>query len=222
MNNSEIFPHLHLLVSGGNSQILYLNNDFNSCQIIGQTLDDAAGECFDKIGRMLGLKYPAGVYLSKIAEIEDVNLLDFPVGMEKSTDLNLSYSGLKTFVRYLIQKNDLGFKFEESLSDIELEQLMKLSIADLTSEKLKNIKKICISTQHVIIKQLDNKIKLAIKKYPSSSLGLSGGVSANLLLRKHMSEIALKYTKKDLFLPHMSLTGDNAVMIGLAGIAQNC
>ena len=81
MANSITFPHLHLLVSGGNSQIIYLQN-WQNWQVIGQTLDDAAGECLDKIGRMIGLDYPGGVNLAKIAQLVDENCLEFPIGMK--------------------------------------------------------------------------------------------------------------------------------------------
>ena len=81
MANLITFPHLHLLVSGGNSQIIYLQN-WQNWQVIGQTLDDAAGECLDKIGRMIGLDYPGGVNLAKIAQLVDKNCLEFPIGMK--------------------------------------------------------------------------------------------------------------------------------------------
>ena len=83
----DTFPHLHLLVSGGNSQIIWVKN-WQNWQIVGQTQDDAAGECLDKIGRMLGLDYPGGVWLSRIAGLENKNLTDFPISnlSQKLTD----------------------------------------------------------------------------------------------------------------------------------------
>jgi len=85
--NSPTFPHLHLLVSGGNSQIIYLQ-DWQNWQVVGQTLDDAAGECLDKIGRMIGLDYPGGVNLARIAGLEDANYLNFPIGMKNAQKIN--------------------------------------------------------------------------------------------------------------------------------------
>lgn len=218
----KIFPHLHLLVSGGNSQVILITKTFNDLKIIGQTLDDAAGETFDKIGRMLGLTYPAGVKLAKIAALDETNYLNFPVSMKNSLNYNFSFSGLKTHVRYLIQKNDI-LTFEQPLTTSEFDLLVSSSLDQLkiSNEKLFLIKQICVSSQAAIIQQLINKIEQAIKELKPTSIGLSGGVSANLLLRKKMEYLATKYTENLLFKPHISLTGDNAIMIGLAGVSRS-
>lgn len=221
-----VFPHLHLLVSGGNSQLLLLNS-FSDWQIIGQTLDDAAGECFDKIGRMIGFQYPAGVSLAKTAKFNDTNYLKLTVGMQgnnqnnKPNNYNYSFSGLKTAVRYLVQKSTINeIEFEKSLQPEEIKQLIKTEqIGDLESEKLKFIYQICCSTQSVVITQLLNKVEKALKNYSIKSIGLSGGVSANLLLRQKLTELTDAYSIQYLFKPHLKLTGDNAIMIGLAGLA---
>lgn len=210
----DIFPHLHLLVSGGNSQLILLQ-DFNTKQIVGKTLDDAAGECFDKIGRMLGLKYPAGVYISKIADLnKSENLSNLPIGMSKDTSLNFSYSGLKTAVRYLIEKQNFkSWKYEQSLTDEELEYLLEPDPAT-KMDHLEFIKNICISAQYVIIKQLQNKLNLAIKEFKPKSVGLSGGVSANTALRNSIET----NSKIEVLIAPRNLTGDNGAMIALAGV----
>lgn len=82
MNQNNIFPHLHLLVSGGNSQLIWMHDNQN-WEIIGQTIDDAAGECFDKVARMVGLEYPGGAMLSKIAGLNSINYFNFPIGQIK-------------------------------------------------------------------------------------------------------------------------------------------
>jgi N6-L-threonylcarbamoyladenine synthase len=214
--NTDIFPNLHLLVSGGNSQIILLNN-WNDKKIVGKTLDDAAGECFDKIGRMLGLKYPAGVIISQItSNSENENLINLPVGMLKNSSLDLSYSGLKTAVRYLIEKQNFKiWKYQKELKKEELEYLLN----PLNQEKIEHlefIKKICISTQYVIIKQLQNKLNLAIKEFKPKSIGLSGGVSANQVLRNTLET----NFKLPLFIAPKKLTGDNGAMIALAGLGD--
>ena len=223
-----VFPNLHLLVSGGNSQLILLQNPFE-LKIIGQTLDDAAGECFDKTARMFGLSYPGGVSLAKIAGLDDSNYLNFPVSMKNNPELNFSFSGLKTAVRYFVQKNEL-LNYEEKLSEIELQELLNGDLKTLTTPKpsvsplqkgylqpkpkLILIKKLCISIQTVIVEQLIIKVKKAIKEHKPNSIGISGGVSANRLLRQKIQEIA---DGKSIFIPDLTLTGDNAVMIGLAG-----
>jgi|694.fasta_scaffold02661_45 N6-L-threonylcarbamoyladenine synthase len=234
-SNQEIFPHLHLLVSGGNTQLILLNS-WQQKTILGQTLDDAVGECLDKIGRMLGLPYPGGVWISKIAKDQKQNPLSLPVGMKKNTkSLDFSYSGLKTAVRYLVQKQKFpGWGFEKKLSKEDLNILLQPNNQQLP-DYLDFIYQVCISSQSVAIEQLINSIKRSIKANKIKSIGLSGGVSANQLLRKELESITenlnLKFTQlKDLknqsrerqktkiFLPPLELTGDNAVMIGLAGI----
>ena len=225
---SQLYPHLHLLVSGGNSQVIYLQS-WSDFEVIGKTLDDAAGECFDKTARMLGLPYPGGVYLSKIAGLADKNMLKFPVAMKDSKEYNFSFSGLKTAVRYYLEKLELEngerFELEKKLSLEEIEFLTKHSLEEIEAlspddkkklnfEKLKTIKITCITVQSVIVEALLNKVDLAFKNLETASVGLSGGVSANPLLRQKLEQ---KYGSKLLLAPK-PLTGDNAVMIGLAGV----
>ncbi len=209
-----IFPHLHLLVSGGHTQLIYYKNP-KSIKIIGETLDDAAGECFDKIGRMLGLGYPGGVLISKIANKKIDNTLDLPVGLKSNQSYNFSYSGLKTAARYLVQKQSFkNWNFEESLDIEDINQLIKQDEKDLQKDYLKFIKKACISAQSVIVKQLINKSNKAIADFQPKSIGLSGGVSANPLLRQELK----KNFDGLVFFPDKNLTGDNGVMIALAGV----
>ena len=133
--------------------------------------------------------------------------------MKKNPELNFSFSGLKTAVRYFVQKNEL-LNYEEKLFDVELQELLTIELKNLNSPKLILIKKLCISIQSVIVEQLTIKLKKAIKEFKPNSIGVSGGVSANRLLRQTIQEIS---GGKLVFIPDLSLTGDNAVMIGLAG-----
>ncbi len=205
------FPHLHLLVSGGNTQILRLDSWHNST-IIGKTVDDAVGECYDKTARMLGFKYPGGVSLARTADLERGNYIGLNKAMVKES-LNTSFSGLKTQVRYITQSTQIeGFEYERYLEQSEIEDLINCN-ADQLNPKLKFIKQACISIQEVCTEQLVRKIKNAIVSLEPKSLGLSGGVSANLLLRQEFSTLGYSLHK-----PHLKYTGDNAAMIGLAGI----
>ena len=406
----DTFPHLHLLVSGGNSQIIWVKN-WQNWQIVGQTQDDAAGECLDKIGRMLGLDYPGGVWLSRIAGLENKNLTDFPISnlSQKLTDekiaeiqnknhtktpqnitqnenlqnnfqvsnlnqsnnslvknfekdgekvlrdeklsenvkttktkipkirkqnsflanpdqnlveislennekkskesspfqlgknYNYSFSGLKTAVRYFLQKQKFeNWTFEQKLTKLETETLLnwqtiqtflanfelldkrenskidsqnleiqaKVKNEEIESGKLpknglceienletkireiitkmveknlisttkmvdfrgiiqsQNLEKLelfwqmCVSAQFAVVSQLTRTFELAINDLKPSSLGLSGGVSANLLLRSQMTKLTEKYKMEKFYLPPLKLAGDNAVMIALTGIAD--
>jgi N6-L-threonylcarbamoyladenine synthase len=221
LSNHNLFPHLHLMISGGNTQIRLLNS-WQDWQIVGQTIDDAAGECFDKAARMVGIPYPGGATLSKIAGDQYSNPLCLPIAMLQSKDLNISLSGLKTAVRYKIQKAKIpNLTLDEALTSQEIEILKNQSMF-LDNPKLQFIKQICISTQYAIIEQIIRKIDLAIKQYQPSSIGISGGVSANQVLINKIQELksveSLEIQK--VFAPDPSLTGDNAVMIGLAGLMK--
>jgi N6-L-threonylcarbamoyladenine synthase len=232
--NTKIFPHLHLLVSGGNTQLLLLKNQ-KEFEIIGKTLDDAAGETLDKAGRMMGLPYPAGIWIAKIADLNHTNYFNLPIGMAKKPGLDFSYSGLKTAIRYFVQKQNFeNWKFEKKLTEdfinkiiLEKKELEKtlnqgknLDKSNILTrfkkedlELVKFIYQLCCSTQSVVISQLIQKFKKGIKEYNPASIGISGGVSANLLLRQEVKKI---FDNSKIFIPHQTLTGDNAVMIGLS------
>lgn len=222
-DDSEVFGHLHLLVSGGNTQIIY-QKSHHDFQIIGQTLDDAAGECLDKIGRMLGLEYPGGVHLAAIAGMHSHNFLNLPKSLLKDNSFNFSFSGLKTAVKYRILSQSFNdWKFQQSLKPKELELLLQASKDTenykklvLSSPHLNFIYQMAVSAQTVVIEQLVRKLKLAITAYQPRSIGISGGVSANLLLRKQVANLAEKT-----FLPPKNLTGDNGAMIALAGVMED-
>jgi N6-L-threonylcarbamoyladenine synthase len=219
--DSNLFPHLHLMISGGNTQIRLLNS-WSNWQIVGQTIDDAAGECFDKAARMVGIPYPGGATLSKIAGDQYSNPLSLPIAMLQSHDLNISLSGLKTAVRYKIQGSKIPhLTLDEPLTREEIE-LLKNQNEFEDNPKLQFIKQICTSTQYAIIEQIIRKIDLAIKQYHPKSIGISGGVSANRVLINKIQELksvqSLEVPK--IFAPDPSLTGDNAIMIGLAGLMK--
>lgn len=212
-HSADVFPHLHLIVSGGNSQLILLKNA-NTMEIVGQTLDDAAGECLDKIGRMLGFPYPGGLNLAKSVGDSESNFMKFPVSMISNPTLNYSFSGLKTSVRLFLQsKAPKEFEFEKALLSTEIDDLK--NDRDLTT-KLSFIKKVSISVQDVVVTQLINKMMKAKNHHNPTTIGISGGVSANLLLRKKV----IQKISPEIFIPPLYLTGDNAVMIVIAGLAK--
>lgn len=190
INRSPLFPILCLLVSGGHTQLL-LVEDYMHMRIVGSTLDDAAGEAFDKGAKLLGLPYPGGPLIEKHAKNGDDTRFPFPES--NVPDFNYSFSGIKTNLLYFLKKHsDQGDFISENLSDI------------------------CASYQRSIIAALMNKTAKAILQYKPASLGLTGGVSANLTLRSEMEKLASKHHIPSVIPPFEYCT-DNAAMIAQAG-----
>ena len=187
------FPILNLVVSGGHTELV-LMRDYEDFQLIGETMDDAVGEAFDKVARLLGLGYPGGPEISRLAEKGDPNRFPLPRPMLHSKNFNFSFSGLKTAVLYLLR----GLK-EKS---VEINEQTKADIAS--------------SFQEAAIDVLVQKTIHAAREHNVSSVLLSGGVSANTLLR---AELRTATEKENLIFscPPLAYTGDNAVMIALAG-----
>lgn len=190
LENDEIeFPYLTLLVSGGNTA-LYLVNNFFDVRLLGSTLDDAAGEAIDKVGKLLGMKYPAGVELEKIASMGYENFHKFPIAATKRP-YDFSFSGLKTSVLRFIQKNFTG----------EIDDYSRANIA--------------ASFQKALIDSLVQKTVKAVNEFKVSNVALVGGVAANTLLRKRLLE---SINGKKLFVPDKLLCTDNGAMIAFAGL----
>ena len=185
------FPFLCLTVSGGHTQLLKVN-DYFDMEFLGGTIDDAAGEAFDKAAKILGLPYPGGPVIDKLAQKGDPQKFHFSIA--NLPDYNFSFSGLKTSFLYFIRDNlKISSNFiEENLNDL------------------------AASIQYSIIKSLTNKMTEVIKNYSCRDIVLAGGVSANSGLRKAMQILAEK-KNRNLFLPSLDLTTDNAAMIAVCG-----
>ena len=185
------FPFLCLLVSGGNSQIIVVR-DYLDLEIIGQTIDDAAGEAFDKCAKIMGLPYPGGPLIDKLAK--EGNPEAFTFSKPKIKDYDYSFSGLKTSVLYFLRdelKKNPDF-IEENKADI------------------------CASLQKTIIDILMDKVIKAAKDTGINQVALAGGVSANSGLRNRLTELA-EVKKWETFIPKFSYTTDNAAMIAING-----
>jgi len=182
------FPFLCLTVSGGHSQIMLIENYF-SMRIIGKTLDDAAGEAFDKIAKMLGLSYPGGPIIDKLAKEGNANA--FPFTESSIPDYNYSFSGIKTGVLYFLKKQNPSF-IETHKNDI------------------------CASAQKTIVNMLLKKLKKAAKEFNIQHIALAGGVSANSYLRNELESLSIKYKWKT-YIPDFEFCTDNGAMIGIAG-----
>lgn len=185
------FPFISLTVSGGHTQIILVRDYFN-LEIIGTTIDDAAGEAFDKIGKMLGLSYPAGPLIDKLALSGNPKKYKFP--FPKMEKFLFSFSGIKTSVLYFLHK-----KLKENPLFIK-----------------ENIYDLCASIQYTIIEILINKIKLCLKETGIKNIALGGGVSANSYLRNRIKEYCNK-NNYNIFIPDLEFTTDNAAMIALIG-----
>jgi N6-L-threonylcarbamoyladenine synthase len=227
--NKKIFPILSLLVSGGHTELVLIKdwpkNGKLKYKKLGQTRDDAAGEAFDKVARMLELPYPGGPEISRLAGIErssklfklsgprtredkgpdhenSNNLLPLSVTLPRpmiyTKDYDFSFSGLKTAVLYLLR--DLKEKDSNILQNDKIKQMIAREFEDAVVETL----------VHKTIK--------AIKQYKIKTLIVGGGVSANTYLQENIKKAVKKEkTKTEVHFPSKSLTGDNALMIGIAG-----
>tara|TARA_B110000908_G_scaffold100850_1_gene118922 strand:- start:4891 stop:5919 length:1029 start_codon:yes stop_codon:yes gene_type:complete len=190
-NHSPDFPFLCLTVSGGHTQIVKVN-DYLSFELLGETIDDAAGEAFDKSAKILGLPYPGGPLIDKYAK--EGNKTAFTFGKPKVKELDFSFSGLKTSILYTIQKQQkLNPKFiEENLNDL------------------------CASIQHSIVTILIEKIVKASEQTGISQIAIAGGVSANSSLRNSLKELENTHSLKT-YIPPFSYCTDNAGMIAITG-----
>jgi N6-L-threonylcarbamoyladenine synthase len=185
------FPFLCLLVSGGHTRIIVMKSH-QETEVIGNTIDDAAGEAFDKCGKVMGFPYPAGPLIDKLAMDGDRNAFRFAKPYVKGLDF--SFSGLKTSFLYFLRD-----RLKEDPDFIE-----------------KNKADLCASLQHVIVNILIGKLTKAATLTGIREIGIAGGVSANSGLRNGMTEEAIK-RKWNLFIPELKYTTDNAAMIGITG-----
>ena len=184
------FPFLCLTVSGGHTQIVLVKS-YLDMEVIGQTLDDAAGEAFDKAGKMMGLDYPAGPVIDKMAK-QGTPIFDFPEPQIKGLDF--SFSGIKTAILYFLRD-----KVQENPQFIE-----------------ENLSDICASIQDRIVTILINKLKKAAKKTGIKEVAIAGGVSANSGLRNAL-EVAGKAQGWNTYIPKFEFCTDNAAMIAVTG-----
>ena len=207
------FPILSLVVSGGHTQILYMK-EHNHFEIIGTTRDDAVGECFDKVAKILGLPYPGGPAIAKAAEGGDENKYHFPHphltsparGQQNYSDLDFSFSGLKTAVLRKVQE-ELNLPLNHPSFDLK-NHLREQQIKDFAA-----------SFQKTAIDILLENLKKAYEKHPEvKSIVIAGGVSANSLLREKALQMFAKQCP--VFFPDKQFSGDNAAMVGAAALYE--
>lgn len=184
------FPLLALLVSGGHTELVYMTED-GSFEIIGETRDDAAGEAYDKVGRVLGLSYPSGKEIDRLAHLGE-DTYHFPRAMIHEDNFDFSFSGLKSaFINFVHNAQQRG----ETLDEANL----------------------AASFQASVVEVLVTKTIRACKTYPVNQLIVVGGVAANQGLRQALDEAMSDLPEIDLIIPPLRLCGDNAAMIGAFG-----
>lgn len=185
------FPFLCLTVSGGHTQISRIGDNFE-IEILGRTIDDAAGEAFDKAAKILGLTYPGGVLIDKYAQSGNPDFVKFPE--PKIGGLNFSFSGLKTSFLYHVRDN---LKIDKDYIE-------------------RNLNDLCASVQYAIVNALINKVKEAVRVTGIKEVAVAGGVSANSFLRETLIAIG-KERSWEVYFPEPRYSTDNAAMIAVAG-----
>lgn len=196
------FPFLCLTVSGGHTQIVLCKSP-SQMEVIGETIDDAAGEAFDKSAKLLGLPYPGGPLIDKYAKEGDPVKYKFPE--PQIAGLNFSFSGLKTSILYFLQNAGTSNVYKEEFKATEEEK--KAFIEN-------NLADICASIQHRIISILLNKLKKAAQETGVKNICIAGGVSANSGLRKGIEDLGIKMGWQT-FIPAFEYCTDNAGMIAI-------
>ncbi|HVI73505.1 MAG TPA: tRNA (adenosine(37)-N6)-threonylcarbamoyltransferase complex transferase subunit TsaD [Anaeromyxobacteraceae bacterium] len=184
------FPFLGLVVSGGHTS-LYAAEAFGRYRLLGATRDDAAGEAFDKGAKLLGLPYPGGIAIDRLAKEGDAGAVRFPRAIVRGSELDFSFSGLKTALLHHVRKH--GVPEGKALADL------------------------CASYQEAIVGALVQKLFRAARMYQFRRVVLAGGVAANSRLRAAVAARAAEYDDVEVFLPAPKLCTDNAAMIAVAG-----
>ncbi|MFH1098894.1 MAG: tRNA (adenosine(37)-N6)-threonylcarbamoyltransferase complex transferase subunit TsaD, partial [Candidatus Uhrbacteria bacterium] len=212
------FPALALIVSGGHTELLLMRG-WVQYECIGATRDDAAGEAFDKVGKLLGLSYPGGPAVARAAERGDPTAFDFPRAMLHSGDFEFSFSGLKTAVRYFVAKHQApSTKFQINSKSRRFGRDPDTRSSGHQIPNSQFIRDVCASFQEAAVDVLVAKTVAAADKYGARSVLLGGGVAANTHLRKQLiAALDALPNVVDCRLPTVDFCGDNAAMMAAAG-----
>ncbi len=192
------FPFVSLTVSGGHTQLVYVKNFFEY-EVLGTTLDDAAGEAFDKVAKMLGIGYPGGPLIDKLAREGNAEAVKFPRPWLNDDSFSFSFSGLKTSVLYYLKK--YNFKPTEAPTQF--------------------VKDVCAGFQASVVEVLVGKLIRAAKKKAVKTVAVAGGVAANTALRKYLEAEAQKYGLT-VCIPRLEYCTDNAAMVAFVGYKYLC
>ena len=185
----EFQPNVSLIVSGGHTMLVHVESELKH-RVLGGTIDDAAGECFDKAGKLMGLPYPAGPVIDRLAETGNPKAFDFPRPLLNDTNDDFSFSGLKTSIRYFLRDHPALLENDQSIRDL------------------------CASIQAAIVEVLVKKTLRAAKRIGVKCVTASGGVTCNRALRAELARVCER-NQLTLRLAEKSLCTDNAAMIGI-------
>jgi len=191
LESEKVYPYLGLVVSGGHTALYYVKS-FDDIDCLGQTVDDAAGEAYDKVAKLLGLGYPGGPLMDQLAQKGDDKAFKFTRARVKKGPYFYSFSGLKTAVSLIVRKADVNETF---------------------------ILNLAASFQKEVVGALIEKIKRALSEYPTQKIVISGGVACNSLLRKEIKQLSQNHNI-DYCLPSPLLCTDNGAMIAYVGAQQ--
>ena len=189
-------PYIGLVVSGGHT-LLVLVQDVFKYKILGCTKDDSAGEAYDKVAKMLGLSYPGGPIIDRLAKSGDPKFHKFPMPCKNSNDFSFSFSGLKTSILYYLRK-------------------LKKENPEINFNSEPFVNNVCASFQESVIGVLSGKLVEAAKQYNVHNIAVTGGVSANTALRNRLAQEAQK-NSLNLHIPNMKYSTDNASMVAMVG-----
>ncbi len=205
MERELVFPSLGLLISGGHTHLYYIDSP-TKFNLIGRTLDDAVGEAFDKVAKLLNLPYPGGRYIDQFASMgEDIGLFSLPY--VDNQNLDFSFSGIKTAVLNYLKKN----------AHLSFPSMPEKIIPEDIKGGQRALLDMCASFNHTVARVLRIKLKRALLSYPQSRcIIVAGGVAANSIIRRYMEELA-REVSLPLFIPSPSRCTDNGAMIAFAG-----
>ena len=207
------FPILALIVSGGHTELVLMKKHLNY-KILGETRDDAAGEAFDKVAKMLGLGYPGGPEIAKMAEKGNPSAISFPRPMINSNNYDFSFSGLKTSVLYLLRDQKL---LDENSRRGRANHVCGIGVKEFSDKSFWSKNNIAASFEQAVVDVLVAKTAKALEHYNVRTLVVGGGVAANTKLRSSLeSLITHRYPLTALYLSPLWLCGDNAAMIAAA------
>ncbi len=203
------FPYLALIASGGHTHLIVAKG-FGEYQLLGKTIDDAAGEAYDKVAKMLGFKYPGGPVIEKIAAECTQPTIQFPIPLKGKKTLNFSFSGLKTAVRNEIIKRDLYVEKKELISYNSFQKWPE-------DKKKNSLRDVVGSFQKVMTQIVTQRFQEAFKQTDIKNIAITGGVAANTGIKQGLKELAVK-RKKKFYFPDTQNCTDNAAMIGYTAL----
>ncbi len=203
------YPALSLIVSGGHTELILMKNP-GVYEIIGKTRDDAAGECFDKVAKLLDLPYPGGPQISKLGATGNTRAIDFPRPMLQEKNYDFSFAGLKTAALYWLRDNQL--------SALHMNPMQFVAGIFGIQRSAPTINDFCASIEQAIVDVLVEKTLRAAEQYKPKTIVLGGGVSANKKLRETLqTEIQKLFPDSTFYIPHSQYSMDNGAMIAAAG-----